>query len=475
MEKEKINNLIAGYARDNLSPKKDEREMISKRYDEIQGLLIGNEIFQSGSYARFTSITPVSDLDIIWIIPRSIIDKKLQTFGLSEKAVDPRKLKLSDILVDLANKLENEYSKIGQKVKAKPQAHSVGIYFGSEKDFSIDIVPAVKSGEKNEYNDDIYHVPEDQNSEIIWIKSDPRGYIKEAQNLNNQNDYFRKSSKFVKKWKQSCEKKDELFPLKSFHLETICKEIIKNNRNISIFDILHEFYSELDLNLSEPRFPDRANPEVFIDDYVKELTEEEIELVTKMKNKALTVLDAIMNSDNTEEVIQSIKVILNGEENLFHRIGAVIEYAVARVYLKPSWQKPLPWPNNSCEKIGIRCFLDGAGEILPKKLLFPNHKLRFLANFSGSYDEIYWQVVNTGEHAMNIGEHALRGDYFKAKDLSNNPLENPFVNWERTAYHGSHWISCFAVLNGVCVAVSDPFYLNIYNRSYLGYKKPRRR
>lgn len=475
MEKEKISNIFASYIRKNLSPTEKERKMIADRYEEICGLLVGNEIFQMGSYARFTSVTPVSDLDIIWVIPRSIIDQKLQSFGLSEKAIDPNKLKLSDILVDLANKIEKEYVRIGQKVNARPQTHSVGVYFGSEDEFSIDIVPAVKSGDKNEYDQDIYFVPEDKDEKIIWIKSDPRGSTQEAQELNDKNDSFRKSAKFVKKWKNNCKEKNEIFPLKSLHLEVICKEIIKNNPDISVYETLVELYSNLDLYLSEPKFPDRANPQIFIDDYVKGLSEAKIEVVTKMRDQALSSLEAMEGSDNETGVSSLIAEILSGEETFSHKINSVFRYAVSSILVPPSWQKPLLWPKVSPVKIGVRCFLNGVKEVFPKNILFPNKDLKFVAEFTGSYDEIYWQVVNTGEEAMSIGEYALRGDYFKAKDSDSNPSGNPLINWERTAYHGSHWISCFAVKNDKCVAVSDPYYVNIFNSGYLRYKKPRKR
>ncbi|MFZ2188348.1 MAG: hypothetical protein WAV73_02170 [Candidatus Moraniibacteriota bacterium] len=473
MEKEKINSLITGYIKENLSPTERERANISRKYDEIWNLLIGNEIFQSGSYARFTSITPVSDLDIIWVIPRDIIDKKIQSFGLSEKAIDPRMLNLPDILTDLTKKLESEYARIGQKVTIKSQTHSVGVYFGNEDEFSIDIVPAIRSGYKNEHLDDIYLVPEDTGSEIIWIKSDPKGYIKEAQGLNSKNDSFRKTVKFVKKWKNSCKRKNKLFPLKSFHLETIVKEIIVNNYGISVHDALLSFYTELDFYLSEPKFSDKANSGTFIDDYVKNLSEEEIDLVTKMKSQALDSIEAMSESKDEADVITRIKEILSGEETFSHKISSLTKYAVS-LMVPPSWQKPLPWPKIYTNKITIKCFLNGTKQIPPKELLFPGKRLKFVAEYSSDYDEIYWQVVNTGEHAIGLGEYALRGDYFEAKDFYDRPSENPFINWERTEYHGCHWISCFAVRNNKCVAISDPFYVRIFNKSYMRYKKPRR-
>jgi len=40
------------------------------------------------------------------------------------------------------------------------QSHSIGIFFGEEEDFSIDVVPAFPSDEKNEFGEDIFYVPE---------------------------------------------------------------------------------------------------------------------------------------------------------------------------------------------------------------------------------------------------------------------------------------------------------------------------
>lgn len=475
MEKEKINSIIADYIRKNLSPTDKEQKMISREYAEIGSLLIGNEIFQTGSYARFTSTTPVSDLDIIWVIPRSILDNKLNTFGVSNKAIDPKDLKLADILQDLSEKLKSEYKKIGRQVNIKPQTHSVGIYFGNEDEFSIDIVPAIKSGYKNEYNDDIYLVPEDEEGGINWIKSDPKGYIEEAMLLNNKNDSFRKASKFVKKWKTSNEKKDDQFPLKSFHLEAIVKEIISKNQNMGLFDILSDFFDNIDFYISEPKFKDRANTEVFIDNYVTDLSEKDIELVTKAQSRAIDLLEAINTSANESDVEKKIREILLLEKSLASMI-TLISKSLALVLSPPSWQKPLPWPKDPAYDIKIRCLLDGVRSIASKELLFPNHSLKFISDYSGPYDEIYWQVVNTGEQAMEIGEHALRGNYFKAKKVNGNPSEIPFINWEQTAYHGTHWITCFAVKDGKCVAASEPFYVNIFNRSYRGgYKRLKRR
>ena len=66
MGKDKINSKFSEYAKQ-LSPKPEERNMISEIYEKISEVLSGKCI-QIGSYPRYTSITPVHDLDILYIL-----------------------------------------------------------------------------------------------------------------------------------------------------------------------------------------------------------------------------------------------------------------------------------------------------------------------------------------------------------------------------------------------------------------------
>lgn len=467
METKKISNVIAKYVKDNLSPTDKEKILISKKYDQICKLLTGNEIFQTGSYARFTSITPVNDLDIIWVIPRTLIDQKLHTFGISEKAIDPQKLDLSDILTDLAKKLKQEYTNIGIKVETRAQTHSVCVMFDSEDEFSIDVVPAIKSGEKNEFGDDTFKIPEDKGGKIFWKRSDPKGSIKEAQLLNDINNAFRKTAKFLKKWKASCKKINESFALKSLHLETISKEVIKQNTDISIYDALISIYSDFDYYLSEPRFRDRAESTKFVDDYVGELSEKEIELIVKMKERALNNLEKIRDCNDESEVIKIIESMFAETESLSLQISNMV-LSLARQLITPSWQKPIPFTKRIIGKIQIRCLLNNGKEIFSNRVVFPYCNLKYIAEPDDDlvYDQIYWQVVNTGDEVLELGESALRGEFFRGKDLGGEKTANPLINWEMSLYHGKHWIKCIAVKNNECIAESDSFYLNVFNRKF---------
>ncbi len=93
----------------------------------------------------------------------------------------------------------------------------------------------------------------------------------------------------------------------------------------------------------------------------------------------------------------------------------------------------------------------------PGKQLFSNNlRLKFVAKTNAPAGHIiYWQVVNTGAHAESANN--LRGTIFQGTT----------EQWESTLYTGRHWIECFVVRNGICVARSGPFYVDIHNRSIL--------
>lgn len=88
-----------------------------------------------------------------------------------------------------------------------------------------------------------------------------------------------------------------------------------------------------------------------------------------------------------------------------------------------------------------------------------NLSIYFLAstnNIEGNY-EVHWQVVNTGDEAKNAG--GLRGGFYGSSDDTEDRTSRK--RKESTSYTGSHWIEAFIVKNGVCLARSGEFIVNI--------------
>jgi PTH1 family peptidyl-tRNA hydrolase len=104
---------------------------------------------------------------------------------------------------------------------------------------------------------------------------------------------------------------------------------------------------------------------------------------------------------------------------------------------------------------------------------FPKYTIKYRAeiNVRDPAIEIFWQVVNTGTQAARAG--GLRGkEFFSGRKLDGQLSSDRYTNWETTAYHGIHWIECFAVKNQQLLARSGPFYVPIVNPSVGRYRRP---
>lgn len=69
--------------------------------------------------------------------------------------------------------------------------------------------------------------------------------------------------------------------------------------------------------------------------------------------------------------------------------------------------------------------------------------------------DVYWQVVNTGDEANR--SNGLRGGIFHSQTAGKGGLNQK----EHSQYRGLHWVECFVVKNGICVARSYEFFVNI--------------
>lgn len=312
MNDEQLNQIINKYISENLSPTQEQRDYITDKYEELKSILSGN-CFQTGSYARFTAGNPVHDLDTF----HPVRDASIQD--------DPSVV--IDSLYGLLEKAYNESTTTKIK-KISRQTHSVTIEFADapQGEFSIDIVPAIELDEKNEYGDPLYCVPEilllnkhnrqrryeaADDKSMSWIKSDPRGYIKAASDLNNENSAFRHTSKFLKAWKHACKIVfSDAFRLKSFHLEQIIFHYFLDHPDATTLEAASDCIGSLPTFLSTPQFPDRANPENFIDGYITALTSEERKLILRLQAEAYDILRKIPGCTTEQEIINRIKTML---------------------------------------------------------------------------------------------------------------------------------------------------------------------
>lgn len=432
MKKAELAAILRDHVKRQLSPTQEERELVSRIYDAAKTSL-GKGCLLTGSYARFTASRPLHDLDILFVIG----------------PFDPRNLDPQRVLNALAATLRSGFKNPTQHtLQVSLQSHSVTLSFlqNDEERFAVDIVPAYTAGLINEFGEDIYWVPEilnvsrsrrraqyeaiakaKRNEVEWWIKSDPCGYIKAAADLNSKNADFRKVTKFIKRWNHNCKERFEEFKLKSFHIEQRVVGILDEAPSADIADIVFRFFCTLPSAISRARIRDRADRNKFIDDYVNNLTRSEREQIIGARDKFLISLENLgANSAATALLKADAHVRASASEAYLFDSGIPVfidDNINLRIIAKVLERKG-----------GFRSFvLDSSGTI------DVDRKIEFRAQLSGPYepDLLKWKVKNDNASPEPRGE-------ITDGRTRNDP--------EHTKYKGSHFVECYAIKDGLCVA-----------------------
>lgn len=439
MEKEQFNVILREYVKNNLSPTQYEKDLVTRLYSSIQKA-IGSNCYLVGSFARYTAIHPMHDIDILFVAGN----------------FDPTRLDPKSVLATLNSKLINNFiNPTDYKFQISLQTHSLSVLFikNEKEEFSVDIIPGFISGIKNEYEQDIYYVPEimetghskrlllyeelnrSKTNEIDWwIKSDPRGYIQLAQEVNQKNKDFRHTVKFIKRWKHNCKESDANFKLKSFHIEQVILEYYRHDNTLTIFDAVFRFFYEIPSIIEKPQIHDRADYSIMIDEYISCISTSQKNKIIQARDCFLIKLEKFKDGDSAASLVQAcFTKRLISEQYLFDfgiptLINPAINFRIDGKVRKlngfsDGWLNETPQLQKGLT-IGINC-----------------RKINFSIRNGGypDYNYTMWKVKNDD----NCKEP--RGEITK-----NHTLCDP----ESTAYPGNHYVECYAIKDNICIARS---------------------
>lgn len=427
MTKDKFSSKLREYSK-TLSPKVYEQDLIGKVYQSFNDLFGVNNCVQIGSYPRFTSITPIHDLDILYILG-----------SWDENNHTP-----SATLQKLFNEINNSYlNPTSYTKKVSLQTHSVTVEFWENTNMilSVDIVPAYSYG-KNQYNQDTYKVPEvvKEKSHVkrnaltwnafdsqSWVNSDPRGYIKVATEVGVNTD-FRKTVKLIKRWKNNLCDQDQNLKLKSFYLEQVVTKIFKQNPNIEIFDAAFIFFVNLPTVINTPnQIQDRENSGKFIDDYLAKFTTDQKNRIRHARDGFLIKLENLKESDSVEDLM-SIDFYSRPPSEVFMFDQNIKTLTEDQYDFKISGEVQVR--NGGFREL----VLDKIG------LITIDRKIKFLISGNSPVVDIFkWKVKNdnsSDEPRGEITDHCTK-----------NEIEN-------TKFRGNHYVECYAIKDNVCVGKS---------------------
>ncbi|QQS59471.1 hypothetical protein IPN35_01090 [Candidatus Peregrinibacteria bacterium] len=374
----------------------------------------GNTKFLFGSYKKNTAIRPFTDdqdVDVLFKMPEDDFAK----FDNQDNG--------QSALLSLVRKvlMDSKYA-LGDKPKAWGKVILIKTSDGTH---NIELLPAFEQDDKT------FLIPNTENGGE-WETFDPRSELKRFNDSNSEsNRLTAELSRMIKRWKQEVSS----LSIKSFEIEDFVIDFLEGYEDVDspYSQVVKDFFEYLHdcVDGNNKSFVQTAK-----DRATKAIEYEENEKFEKATEEWRKVFGDSFPSYSTSK-------------SAFAGLLALGDY---------SHCEPLRWNEQRSHRVSIDAYLyrpdkktksggvNSDGRTLPNQLWW----IKFVANTNARGDfQYYWQVVNTGEHARS--SDGLRGDIFQGYQ----------VRWEQTQYTGKHWIECYVVQNGACIARSGKFLVNI--------------
>lgn len=419
------------------SARKSLSDLLKSSYD-----LTDNEVFVQGSYANGTAVRPVDggeyDIDIVAV-----------TADENDSA--------TDAIRDLYGTLENSrYKNMIEERKPCVRVKYVDDEIGG---FHVDVVPVRIS--TTDETDAPYEAPRTGSG---WHDTAPTEYTFWCA---NQGDDFRRTVRMFKRWRD--EQQDVRKAVKSIVLQVLVSQYMPVGVSDDAERITTTFIEMNSALVDLDSAPEVLNPVLDTENLAARWSDTDFANFKKELKEAVEIATEATEADNLVEACEKW-----GE--LFGEAFPVVESANLAMRIADSSHAKPP------ESQGWVVSLDGryrvhvqAQEVHGRRGKSRNYpsgghaifassrnNLRFKAVLEGpSGVEIWWRVTNTGEHARL--RSGLRGDFFKGTELNGRENADQTVNFEKTAYTGSHIVEAFALVGGNVVAKSSPFVVNIFS------------
>lgn len=410
-----LNNLVV-----------DNANTISERYGEITASLNSNfrdtesktaNSLQVGSYGRWSAIKGVSDLDMLYIMPK----------GKWEYYKDGKQLQL---LTDTKNAIKNRYPRTTIFVDRLV----VRVLYTN---FHVEVQPVF------EQEDGSFKYPDTYNGGS-WKITKPCEEITAMRDFHTEkNNNLRKLCKMARAWKNK-----HGVGMGGLLIDTLAHNFLKSTteydeKSYSYYDWMsRDFFKFL---------ADQPNQ-----DYYAALgSGQRVKVKKKFQKKAKKAYDLCLDAieaKGSDTVNDKWKKIYGRP---FPKSTSKVEAALSASI--PTWKNteqfiedmyPVDIRNNikiDCDVLQNGFLVHKLSDMLRLKLpLKPEKELKFRMTESDIFNEykIYWKVLNRGNEAKRRNE--IRGQIVPDHGFNERK--------ENTKFSGEHVVECYAIQNGVVIA-----------------------
>lgn len=405
----------------------DNTETISSRYGELTSAL--NKKFrdtesktahtlQVDSFGRKTGIKGISDLDMLYIMPK----------GKWETYKDGKQLKL---LQDTRDAILARYP----KTKVKVDRLVVTVTYTN---FHVEVQPVF------EQDDGSFKYP-DTKGEGSWKITKPKAEMKAVSDLDEEkNSNLRKLCKMARAWKNK-----HGVAMGGLLIDTLAYNFLKSTNEYDDRSYLYYDWLSRDFFKYLSELPEQG-------EYAAPGSAQRVKVKKKFQKKAKKAynlcLEAI-NAENTSTVNDKWKKVY----------GRPFPAAVVEEATKAEANASITWRNTEefiedkfpidiryDLKIDCEVKQNGFREYMLRTMLLkhipllPSKSLRFFVDhhdIRGSF-VVKWKVLNRGEEARK--RDCVRGQIV--------PDGGRLEQSERTKFRGDHVVDCFAIQDGIVVA-----------------------
>lgn len=450
--------------------------LISRLPDEIPGVTLGQSSFKpQGSVAMQTVIRTK------YVEDEYDIDDGLVLWRHQLVDEDDKELTAVDVKEKVRNALKDgRFSR-----QPKICTNCVRVFYADtdEEKHHVDF-PAYRKWEDENGNEQ-----RELAGEKDWVESDPTQvnvwFNATVESRNNsvagKGTQFRQLIQLLKRFCRSRPDTEWDMPngMKLTMLVHECQPAYNVRIDVAFRDLLTALESRLlrskrILNLAHPSRP--AITKTDYDSNVVELLEHTQEALAQLKeldksendnmDAARITWDWIFRSDGFFKEFDDKRKEENKKAASQHQnqnVGAKlvrVGQAVMSLFSVPHRQRP-QWDMQLGGQVRVKGYFTRKGfrpqEFSSDSCSLPKQcSLTFEATTTvGRPFHVYWQVVNTGEEASSV-PGGLRGGFCEGVTERGGLVRN-----EGTQYEGNHWIECFIVKQGVCVARSGEFVVNI--------------
>lgn len=417
-------------------------DIISENYKKVTKVL--NEYYygsdndsnhsrQIGSYGRRTGINGISDLDMAFELPKEIYDifHSYTTSGQSA------------LLQDVKKAIQTVYD--NDQVKADGQI--VGIDLDG---FRIEVLPTfyLDNNENGHLNLDIYTFP-DTNDGGRWRKTKPKLEIEATRTLNSEygNNTYRYLCRMVRAWKNHVGAK-----CSGLWIDTLSYNFL--NQTEEYKNISYKKYGELVKDFFKylyDQYESAPDQNIWKAPGSKQNVHGSWQNHRKIKKAYQLSLEALDDLSVANEKWSKIFGVNFPEEEAEQLYESFIirKKAPNEQFIEYAYNGKVDIRNNLKIDYKISGETKTWRELFAEKLRFKTPINRKLEFFIKSTDleppyQVKWKVKNVGSNAISRERGQLL-DSTSGKHITSIRVEN-------SNFDGEHWVECYLIKNGICVA-----------------------